>query len=147
MKGRLLIFAACLLCSGCADYSEPWTQQLVALQALGAGVDATPQGTITFINLSRSPAVDQDLACLGSFESLEQLWLYDTRTTDLGLKHLRDLTRLRVLVLGKTEITDRGLNELAHLTSLRELYLYPADVSDLAVKRLQDALPGTLIIY
>lgn len=110
-------------------------------------MDMDTQGVVTFINLSRSPAGDQHLACLKHFPAVQQLWLYDTRVTDEGLKQLGDLAQLQVLVLGKTDITDRGLSELAQLPTLKEIYLYPADVSEAAVRRLQIALPETLIIY
>lgn len=144
---RWLVLACGLSLFGCGTQAEQWSKQVRTLQSLGAGVDINTQGAITFINLSRSPTSDQELDCLKHFATVEQLWLYDTRITDQGLKQLHDLTQLEVLVLGKTDITDRGLNELASLSNLKELHLYPADVSDAAVRRLQDALPQTLIIY
>ena len=44
--------------------------------------------------------------------TLQTLRLRDTKVTDVGLAHLKGLTKLRFLDLGKTAVTDAGIKEL-----------------------------------
>ena len=62
-----------------------------------------------------------------------------------GLKHLKSLTSLRWLSLDNTQVTDAGLEHLKDLTNLGDLDLRGTQVTDAGVKKLEAALPDTLI--
>ena len=68
---------------------------------------------------------DEDLAELaqGDDRDIKALKLSDTRITDDGLRHLRQLPRLQRLYLASTNITGAGLKHLVGLTKLEQLDL------------------------
>ena len=47
--------------------------------------------------------------------------LYNTKTTDVGLVHLKGVTNLKVLNLMDTQVTDTGITELKQ--ALPELHI------------------------
>jgi hypothetical protein len=51
------------------------------------------------------------------------LRLGNSRVTDAGLKHLKRLRHLQVLLLADTAVTDSGLRDLSHLPALQALHL------------------------
>ena len=83
------------------------------------------------------PAIDNELAVLGSLEKLVSLHLGGTDVTDAGLSHLAGLTSLKRLHLETTGITDAGLVHLAELEELLYLNLYQTEVSDSGLSHLQ----------
>jgi hypothetical protein len=132
---------------GCSSKGgDEQRQQLTALKSLDAGVEFDEQGHVRFINFSRGAVTNDDLAGLVSYPELRELWLYDTRIADAGLKHLSQLKTLEILVLSKTDITDDGLLGLARLTGLKELYIGETDISVAAIQRLQQLMPDTKIV-
>ncbi len=143
-----LVLISCSLVLGCSNpAAEKQQRRIDTLRELGAGVDFNSQGAVTFINLSHKSVADDQLVCVTGLVELKQLWLYDTRITDRGLQHLRDLPRLEVLVLGKTDISDQGLMQLTRCSSLKEIYLNGTNVSDYAVDHLQAMMPETSISF
>jgi hypothetical protein len=73
---------------------------------------------------------------------LESLVLNDTAVTDVGLAHLRGLTRLRTLSLDSTRVTGEGFVELRSLKALRTLWLKQTLANPVYVEGLKKALPG-----
>ena len=69
----------------------------------------------------------------------------DTKISDAGLVHLKDLTRLQGLLLGLTSVGDAGVSHLKRLTGLKALSLHLTLVTDAAGQALQRAMPGTRI--
>ena len=68
-----------------------------------------------------------------------------TSSADLGLAHLRRLTKLNYLLLDHTRVSDAGLEHLKSLTGLRNLNLSDTRVTGAGVARLQKALPRVRI--
>jgi hypothetical protein len=124
---------------------------------------------VVVVCLESTPTADTDLRHLKRFPQLDTLRLDDTRVTDAGLKHLRGLSRLRVLWLSGTQVTDDGLEHVKGLSQLQTLWLTCTAITDAGLeyltafseleflsvvgthvtsegaKRLQQALPGSVI--
>jgi hypothetical protein len=71
----------------------------------------------------------------------------NTKVADVGLEHLKGLTRLGWLNLWGTKVTDVGLNPLAGLATLQSLNLLFTDVTTDGAKRLQQTLPNCKIVH
>ena len=67
--------------------------------------------------------------------------------TDVGLAHLKGLTKLQGLNLTGTQITDAGLVHLKGLTKLWGLNLMDTQITDAGVDELQKALPNCKIYH
>jgi len=146
-RSTLLLLAFVMLIPACTRRARPPAQDALAtLRELDAGVDLDESGYVTFVNLSHTAVMDEQLACLAALTDLRQLWLYDTHITDEGVKHLSGLVSLESLVLGRTEVTDEGLNDLYNLKNLKELYLYETAVTTTATSRLQEVLTKTIVV-
>jgi hypothetical protein len=77
-----------------------------------------------------------DVRLVVSAESAEDLET-QTRVTDAGLLHLRDLRKLHTLSLKHTGISDRGMVAIGGLASLRWLALRSTAVTDLGLDHLR----------
>jgi hypothetical protein len=126
---------------------------------------------VATVELTGDGVSDDNVAFLESLPSLHGLWLARTAITNEGLRHLRSNTSLAELSLVGTNVGDEGLANLSHLTSLQFLYLDDTDVTDAGLvsleplvhlkkihlsgtkvtdrglDRLQEALPGAVIIH
>ena len=78
---------------------------------------------------------------------MRQLDLCHTKVGDLGLEHLKGLTKLERLELTGTAVTDAGLEHLKGLSQLRELHVDYTKVTDEGVKKLRPVLPACEIIW
>ncbi len=87
------------------------------------------------------PTTDEALAYIGMLRSLESLdlgrLLSDVSVSDAGLRHLQELTRLRVLILTNTPVGDEGIAHLKRLAELRYLALCGTQVSDSGLAHLR----------
>src|SRR5947208_3109030 len=63
--------------------------------------------------------------------------LADTKVTDEGLKHLRDMKSLTGLRLDRTFVTDRGMKDLTGLSNLVVLGLSDNKVGDVGIQHLR----------
>jgi hypothetical protein len=90
-----------------------------------------------------------DDAGLEHIKGLTKMWLLtldDTKVTDAGLVHLKEMTGLEDwLGLSGTQVTNDGLQHLTGFTKLRSLNLIRTRVTAAGVQDLQAALPKTLI--
>ena len=60
--------------------------------------------------------------------------------TDIGLAHLKGLTRLRFLYLSETGVTDAGLKHLKTMKKLEGLYLVNTRTTSTGVEELRREL-------
>ncbi len=103
--------------------------------------DKLPAGRLRLLvlDLSRTNVQDADLARLSHLTSLEFLRLSETRVTDAGLKHLKDL-RVPYLTLGLEDgprITDAGAELLGQMMALGHLGLDGALITDAGLEHLK----------
>jgi hypothetical protein len=68
---------------------------------------------------------------------ISALYVAKTNVSDVGLKHLREMTGLRLLNLGSTKVTDAGLEHLKGLKSLQYLNLKGTKVTDAGLEHLK----------
>lgn len=80
---------------------------------------------------------DNTLAAFPPLINLTDLDLSDTKVTDAGLEHLKELAALQNLNLRNTDITDAGLEHLKSLTSLQVLDLRDTDITVAGLERLK----------
>jgi hypothetical protein len=78
--------------------------------------------------------------------NLEELYVFEPRVSDEGLKHLKGLTNLTRLVLAETQVTDAGLDNLKGLNKLQDLVVAKTKVTDAGVKDFEKALPKVRVI-
>jgi hypothetical protein len=72
------------------------------------------------------------------FDDVHEVWLNGTRVTNDGLRHLRALTKLRLLLLDSNpEVTDAGLAQVRGLTRLQVLQLGGTQVTDSGLGHLR----------
>ena len=67
---------------------------------------------VTEVDLGNSGIDDDSLRLVAGLKCLRYLCLEDTRITDYGLSHLRDMASLRRIVLRGTATTDEGVRRL-----------------------------------
>ena len=77
---------------------------------------------------------------------IRELSLWESPSTDAGLRSLRPGSGLRRLSLGGSQITDVGLEHLEGFHSLRELHLLATAVTASGVESLLRALPKCRIV-
>jgi Leucine-rich repeat (LRR) protein len=84
---------------------------------------------------------DEDLAVVGQMTNLTSLRCDLSRVTDEGLRHMKNMTRLRLLYLGMTEATtDAGMAYVAQMSGLESL-TPSRGIGDAGLARLS-ALPN-----
>lgn len=62
--------------------------------------------------------------------------ILDSNITDQGLVHLKEMTKMEMLLLGNTDIRGPGLVHLAGMRNLKKLYLHGSPVTDAGVAHL-----------
>ena len=98
-----------------AEFSQ--AEIIQRLKDEGATLTLNTGGEVVGVNLTSTWVKDADLALLSSLPSLESIDLSLTRITDIGLEHLKPLTKVRHLVLDHAEyFTDNGI---AHFKAWR----------------------------
>jgi hypothetical protein len=101
------------------------------IQKLGGGVTFgsppdLPVISVTFMFTSDGEVTDEGLPVI-----------HDSKVTDKGLKHLKELTKLQSLYLAANKVTDEGLKHLKGLTSLETLHLSNTKVTDAGLEHLK----------
>ena len=76
---------------------------------------------------------------------MQELGLGDTKITDAGLKHVKELKSLHTLDLRLTKVTDAGLKELKECKSLQRLTLFETLVTRVGLRELEAARPDLLL--
>jgi len=79
---------------------------------------------------------DDGFVRFGTFANAEELWLGQTRVSNVDLEQLKGMSHLRKLDLSCTGITDDGLEYLQYLSCLRELTLTETQITDTGVAYL-----------
>ena len=83
-----------------------------ALESLAVDHGFDAEGNLLWLGLGSLAVTDEALAKLADEKKMYALYLYDTKITDAGLKHLAGLTGLRLLLLTATPVTVSGVAEL-----------------------------------
>jgi hypothetical protein len=83
-----------------------------ALESLAVDHGFDAEGNLLWLGLGSLAVTDEALAKLADEKKMHALYLYDTKITDAGLKHLAGLTGLRLLLLTATPVTVSGVAEL-----------------------------------
>ena len=134
-------------------------QAMVELKAHGATTSVTFGSSAEAIVLQGRKAdnvvlldnpelTDDDLQGLKNAPLTRSLTIVGSRITDKGLVYLKNLRQLELLDLKKNpQITDAGLEHLEELKNLEKLILIGTSVTPAGVKRLQQALPNTKIVF
>src|SRR5262249_5794593 len=108
-------------------------QQAVKHKGSGKSVPGV-QGSEVLVGPTKiygSDAADAQLEPLQSgAENLRGLVLSNTKITDKGLKHLKNLADLQTLLLSNTKVTDTGLRDLEPLIALKWLDLKATQITD-----------------
>ena len=135
------------------------------IQKLGGGVTfGSPPGlpviTVTFMFTTEgevtneglpvihdTKVTDEGLKHLKELSKLQSLYLAANKVTDEGLKHLEGLTSLQTLHLAANKVTDEGLVHLKGLNNLHSLSLINTKVTDEGVDKLQKAIPKCRITH
>jgi hypothetical protein len=79
------------------------------------------------------------------FTNIADVTLSESKVTNAGLEHLKDLTDLRVLNLHETQVTNAGLERVKGLTQLRELNLGGTRVTDAGLEDLKGLIQLQLL--
>jgi hypothetical protein len=103
-------------------------------------------GTVEFLDLSHTRVTDVGLKHVAEMTQLTSLDLSGTAISDDGLAHLSSLASLRILRLWSTSVTDAGLEKLEHLSKLEHLDLIGTKVTDEGLAGVRKALPNTRVV-
>lgn len=128
-------------------YEEPdgpaWLRQLIGNDYFG---------DVIHVDLQHSFATDETMIEIAKLSNLEELNLFETEVTDVGVKRIGRLSNLRWLWLAETRITDESLIEIGKLKNLKVLCINGSTITDAGVTHLQGLsklqhfrLIGTLI--
>jgi len=138
-------------CEGMSDAGIRNVQHAPALRAMIlTGTRITNDGLEPLLDLKSLVALDLEvcngvtdagLVHLGRMKQLQAIVLKKTgfepkRVTDVGLKHLQELTALRQLDLYGNSISDAGLVHLGRMVNLEQLNLSLTQVTDDGLARL-----------
>ncbi len=105
------------------------------IDAMGGHANRTPTGLS--VDLRSTWVGDTDLVRVAALPGVQRLDLGHTRITDLGLRHLRDLSSVRSLNLGLAEqITDEGVQHIKGWKSLQQIELKATAVTDSTMELL-----------
>jgi Leucine-rich repeat (LRR) protein len=158
---QAVILAGLLTALGCSPSDQETA--LAMIRQAGGNVSHDDLGRVVSVDLSDTPATDEELAAIRVFpdvrtinctnargikgtdldvlvdlKNLETLYLVGTSLDDTGLSRLKDLKSLKTLHLGRTNITDAGMPALDNLTNLQTLSLGNTAVTDAGLIQLRD---------
>jgi hypothetical protein len=89
------------------------------------------------VDLGNTQVTNIGLRHLADVTNLVGLCLEGTQVTDAGLEYLKASTHLTVMCLRKTKVTDAGLKHLGSLTNLKSLSLANTNVTDAGLTHLE----------
>ena len=130
----------------CADSPKAVDERLVViktLESLGTFLKRDKDGRVTFAGIHNPKFGDAHMAGLAKLRRIRTLYLTyrvigggEASVTDAGLKQLRRLPHLRLLVLN-SRVTDAGVAHLRKCTGLRHLSVWCPHVTDRAIVHLK----------
>ena len=126
---------------GFVTYGDPINSWVKSVTFIAIG-ELNDEG-VAVINDTK--ITDDGLKHLKDLTKLDSLSLHSGKVTDDGLKHLSVLTSLQTLHLSISKVTDAGLEHLKGLTNLKSLSIRSPNVTDKGVERLRQALPNCKI--
>ena len=127
-----------VVASGCVARVNPKEAKVAAeVEKLGGEVcvdQNSPDKSVIFVILTDTKVTDVGLEHLKGLTRLQRLDLNGTKVTDAGLEHLSGLIQLEAINLEGTKITDTGLEHLKQLKQLHTLILSNTKVTDAGLK-------------
>jgi len=90
-----------------------------------------------FVRLNDTDVTDEDLEWLKGLRYVDSVELRNTNITDVGVRHMAQISALIQLGLESTKITDEGLASLDGLSHLRGLSLANTKITDGGVSHLE----------
>ena len=116
------------------------------LSAYATDSDLDDDGVVHFeglprlmvLDLSERPLTDQAFQTVTLPETLQELYLNDTRVGDASLERFSELAHLEILTLANTQVTGAGLERLTNLPHLEVLNLGGCDIDDPALEILAE---------
>ena len=142
MRILLCLLLACSVIATDAQAQSAKISQAAAvaeIRKLGGRVkfDKKNPGTPIAVTLSGPKVTDVGLVHLKGLTRLQSLTRYGPKVTDAGLVHLKGLTKLKTLDLRFTDVTGSGLVHLKGLTKLQSLDLSLTKVTDAGLVHLK----------
>jgi serine/threonine protein kinase/Leucine-rich repeat (LRR) protein len=102
--------------------------------------------TDVYINGSKKPVSDDDLASLGTCLGLTRLTVWSCPgVSDVGIGHLKSLRQIEQLNVGATQLTNVGLQYIKDMTTLRVINLNSTAVTNAGLAEL-NRLPNLTVI-
>jgi len=99
--------------------------------------EKSPGKPVIYLDFSESKVTDAGLAHLKQLPTLKSLNLRGTKITDAGLANLKGLRQLQSLNLTATEVKDAGLENLKGLLQLQSLNLQVTEITDAGLVQLE----------
>ncbi len=128
-------------CSGAFAKAKPDPiRVLIELDKVGAYIERdrkSPDEPVIGIDLSGREYDARLLNKLVAFPQLRKLNLAQTKTSDLSLEHLEEVTSLQILNLSHTKVTGGGMQFVKYLINLEELNLNQTLVTDPSLQQLK----------
>lgn len=107
------------------------------VREIGASIEQDEDGRLVSLVLGFTKIDDEGLAKLVPLKHLTFLGIDNTSITDMGLRHIAGMKKLKVLQLGGNEkVTKNGLRHLAPLAELEYLDLSDLNVDDASLSHL-----------
>jgi hypothetical protein len=105
------------------------------------------KGPVLLVDLRGKNLTNADLAVLKHLPQLQQLYLANTRITDVGLANVKGLADLAVLdISANAGITNAGLENVAGLVKLQQIMFSNTGISDEGLVHLK-GLPELVQVY
>jgi hypothetical protein len=115
-------------------------QVLAELQQVGAQIERDrqkPDQPVIGLSLTGTEFDPRLLGKLVAFPQLRKLNLANTKTSDINLEHLEDVTTLQSLNLSHTKVTGGGMQFLKKMVNLEDLNLNQTLVTDVGLQELK----------
>jgi hypothetical protein len=117
-------------CGGESPWYSSWLHKLFG--------DEDCYSVTTMVFSGQSYISDIEMKLIGQFEELNQLWFDEHNSiTDVGLKHIENLTQLDDLSLPCTKMTDNGLLHLRNMKQLQKLSISGTNITDTGLEYIK----------
>lgn len=105
------------------------------------------QKQLLWLNLGGAAVSDVSLRFIGQLDKLRKFYLNNTAITDKGLSYVNNLPHLQYLNLVGTKVTLQGLAQLKNLKELKGLFLYRTNIGAADTAMLRKLFPAASIDF